>query len=212
MLSVHHHSERHGRLAAIARQHHPGVFAKCARVQEHSRSQRSPRGVTQVSAWILCAEQVPIRKATRQFALKKYWRQRNYPPRSDCPYCLEVLGISEKKPQTLEIIAANKYGVIFLILFSTSQRCIAGRNNGLLFLAQHEHEYCWNLWEFSAFSGRSRCGVEICSAAICGANKRVALSVFTHSLLSSLLDGLLFWGCGMGWQKFCGNFIFVCNH
>lgn len=40
-------------------------------VQEHSWSKCLQRRVIQVSAWILCAEQVPIRKATGQFALKK---------------------------------------------------------------------------------------------------------------------------------------------
>lgn len=39
---------------------------------ENTAGASACRGVMQVSAWIWCAEQVPIRKATRQFALKKY--------------------------------------------------------------------------------------------------------------------------------------------
>lgn len=56
------------------------------------------------------------------------------------------LGFLKKKPTTVEIIAANKYDVIFLILFSNSQRHVAVRNQRLLSLAQYEDEYSWNLW------------------------------------------------------------------
>lgn len=64
---------------------------------------------------------------------------------------------------------------------------------------------------FSAFSGGPRCGVEICSAATCSTEKCIILLVFTHPLLSPLLAGLLFWGCGMGWWRLCGNCGFRCN-
>jgi len=47
-----------------------------------------------------------------------------------------------KKAPPLEIIAAKKYGVIFLILFSISQKHVAGRNRRLLTLAQYERGYC----------------------------------------------------------------------